>query len=106
METQTLDDPTDDIDEADYRERAAAKLDQIAGLTNQALVEAGIEISLFFLITSGRSVIVFGTHADPPDDVWNAVSDIVSAVVRQTVGLDRSRCRSLACVMTSTAPIT
>ncbi len=88
-------------DEVDYRERAAAELDQIAGDARQALKEQGIDISLFFLIpNSGHSVIVFGTPTDPPDELWNKVGEIVSAIVRRAVGLGRTRCRPVICAST------
>jgi hypothetical protein len=90
-------------DEADYRERAAAKLDQIAQQVKKALADAAISIDVFLVVPgSGNAIVTFGTVADPdPDDEeWSAVSAIVSAVVRGAIGLDRSRCRSLACATT------
>ena len=94
------DELADDIDEATYRERAAAKLDQIARDAKQALVEHDIDV--FFMIpNSGRSIIVFGTPADPDDETWKTVSAVVSGIVRGAIGLDRSRCRSLACATTA-----
>jgi hypothetical protein len=87
-----------------YRERAAAKLDQIARDVREALAKRGIEIGLLFLIPSGRSILVFGTSADPPDDLWNEVAEIVSAIVRQSVGLERTRCRPV--IFASTNSIT
>ena len=70
-----IDDLTDDSDEATYRERATALLDQIAQQAKQALSNAGIDIDLFFLIPrSGDAILTFGTLADPPDDLWSTVS--------------------------------
>jgi len=98
----------DDDDEHDeptdhYRERAKTMLDQIVQQVKQALADAAISIDVFLLIPGGGDAIMtFGTVADPdPDDEeWSAVGAIVSAVVRRAIGLDRSRCRSLACATT------
>jgi hypothetical protein len=106
MTNQELDDPTNDDDvlgesmddAADYRERAAAKIDQIAQQTKQMLAEAGIDIPVFFLIpSSGDSVLIFGTPANPCDDLWTRVAEIVAPIVRQLVGLAGTRCRAMAC---------
>jgi hypothetical protein len=95
------DDLTDDNDEATYRERAAAMLDQIAQQAKQALSDAGIGIGLFFIVPrSGKAILNFGTPGDPPDDLWDKVRDIVSAIVRRSIGLERLRCRELACATT------
>jgi hypothetical protein len=72
-----------------YRKRAAELLDDIARRTNQSLADAGIEMDVFFMIpSSGHSVLSFGTPADPSDAVWDQVTEIVSLVVRQSVGLE------------------
>lgn len=93
-------------DEATYRERAAAKLDQIAQDAKEALAEHDIGISLFFLIpNSGRSILTFGTPADPSDDLWDEVRKLVSAIVEQSIGLERTRCRNVRGAMTAAAPI-
>ncbi len=96
------DDPTDDSDVvADHRARAADMLSQIAQQARQGLADAGIDLSLFFLIpSSGQSIITFGTITDPDDHLWNRVGEIVSSIVRQTVGLDRTRCRTVTCATT------
>ena len=84
-----------------YRERATGLLQDIAQQTKQALADAGIDLHIFFTIpSSGHSIITFGTVADPDDEAWKTVSEIVSAVVRSAIGLDRSQCRSLACATT------
>jgi hypothetical protein len=96
-----LDDPTDDIDEATYRDRAASKLDQIARQAKQALADQDIDIALFFLVpNSGDAILAYGTPGDPPDDEWQNVSAIVSSIVRQAVGLDRVRCQRVMCATT------
>ncbi len=109
MTNQELDDPTNDDDvlgesmddAADYRERAAAKIDQIAQQTKQMLAEAGIDIDVFFLIpSSGDSILIFGTPADPDDALWGRVGQIVAPIVRQSVGLAGTRCRPMACATT------
>ena len=99
--------PSESInDEPTYRDRAAAKLDQIAREAKKVLVEHGIGISLFFLIpNNGHSILLFGTPADPSDDLWSEVSEIVSGIVRQSVGVKRTRCRSLLCATTCSSSI-
>jgi hypothetical protein len=94
-------DPTDDDDVATHRSRARKMLDQIAQQAKQALTDQGIGIDVFFLIpSSGNSVLIFGTPADPADVLWNEVGKIVSAIVRQSVGLAGTRCRAMACATT------
>ena len=39
--------------------------------------------------TAGDAILTFGTTLDPDDDEWDRVAEIVSGVVRQSVGLDR-----------------
>ena len=51
------------------------------------IASAEIGIDLFFLIpSSGTSILTFGIAGDPDDHLWKRVGEIVSAVVRQTVG--------------------
>jgi hypothetical protein len=101
MDTGESDDQTDDDDVPAYRERAAAEIDQIAGRTKQTLIDAGIDLDVFFLIpSSGNSIAVFGTMGDPPDDLWDRVSDAVVSVLRDTTGLKRARCRQVVCAST------
>jgi hypothetical protein len=100
-DTAMSDESTDDVPA--YRERATSRLQDIAQQTKQALADAGIDLHIFFTIpSSGHSILTFGTVADPdPDDEeWQTISAIVSGIVRRAVGLDRSRCRSLACATT------
>jgi hypothetical protein len=90
-------------DEADYRERAATKLDQIAQQVKQALADAAISLDVFLVVPgSGDAIVTFGTVADPDpnDDEWQTVAAIVASVVRRAIGLNRSRCRSLVCATT------
>ena len=55
MQTQEPEEWTDDADVADRRERARAELDQIAQQAKQALSDAGIDLSLFFLVPNSGS---------------------------------------------------
>jgi hypothetical protein len=97
------DDLTDNNDEATYRERATAILDEIAQQAKQALSNAGIGIDLFFIVPrSGAAILTFGTPGDPPDDLWDKVRDIISSIVQRSIGLERLRCRELACAKTHT----
>ena len=101
METQQADDLTDDGDVADHRARAKAELAKIAQQAKRVLQEGGIDLDLFFMIpSSGNSIITFGTSGDPPDDLWEQVRQIVSEIVRRSIGLDRTRCREVVCATT------
>jgi len=101
METEESDDLADDDDVTDHRARATTMLDQIARQTKQALVEAGIDTPVFLIVpTSGSAIVTFGTIADPPDDQWSRVSDVVASVVRDLIGLDRVQCREVQCATT------
>ena len=92
---------TDDGNVAAHRARAKAELNQIARQAKQALADHGIDLGLFFLIpNSGDAIITYGTPGDPPDDEWNRVREVVSSIVRQSVGLDRVRCREVMCATT------
>ena len=96
------DDLTDDDEVTAHRAKAKTELDQIVQQVRQALTEQGIDTPLFFLIpNSGDSILAFGTPGDPDDPLWNRVGEVVSRVVRQTVGLDRVRCRPVACATTT-----
>jgi hypothetical protein len=86
---------------------AAAKLDQIAQQVNRALTEQGIKVDLFFVISSGgNGILAFGTAADPPDDQWIKVCEIVSSIVRHTIGVEWTRCQGLLSAMTATPSTT
>jgi hypothetical protein len=97
-------DLTDDNDAAPCRERASALLDQIADLTKQALANAGIDIELFFLIPRcGDAICIFGTLADPADELWGTVTEVVASVLRNVLGIERTRCREIVCASTHAA---
>jgi hypothetical protein len=99
------DDLADDDDVTVHRAKAQEEIDRIAQQVRQALTEQGIDIPLFFLIpNSGDSILAFGTPGDPDDHLWNRVGEIVSGIVRRTVGLDRTRCRPIVCATTSDRP--
>ena len=95
-----LDEHDDEAQDGDYRERVIANLDAITRQTKQALSDAGINIDIFFVIPSSDSIITYGTVTDPSDEEWGSVSAIVSNIVRQSVGLDRTRCRDVVCATT------
>ena len=107
MDTQALDDLTEDGDEVTAcRARAKTELDQIARQTKQALAEQGLDITVFFLVpNSGEAILMFGTPADADDPTWERVSDIVSAILRQVAGLDGTRCRPVMCSATTDAEV-
>lgn len=90
------DELTDEGDQGTYQERATAMLDLIAQQTKLALFEAGIELDIFFLVSqNSRAILTFGTPTDPSDDLWARVGEIVSCVVRNTLGIERTRCSGL-----------
>src|SRR5690242_2890645 len=96
------DDLTDEDDVAAHRAKAKTELNQIVEQVREALTEQAIDTPLFFLIpNTGDSILAFGTPGDPDDHLWNRVGDVVSRVVCQTVGLDRVRCRPVACATTT-----
>jgi hypothetical protein len=105
MDTQELRELTDDGDEVTAdRDRAKETLNQVAGLAKQALAENGIDLDLFFLVpNSGESILMFGTSIDPDFATWARVGEIVSAIVREVVGLDDTRCRPVTCSTTTDA---
>jgi hypothetical protein len=97
------DDLTEEGDQGAYQERATAMLDLIAQRTKLALSEAGIDIVIFFLVSqNSNAILTFGTPTDPPDDLWASVGEIVSCVVRNSLGIERTRCRGLVCASTHT----
>jgi hypothetical protein len=101
MQTRALDDPALDDDVTAYRGLAAAKLDQIAHDAKEALAYRGIDTPLFFLVpNSGNAILTFGTTLDPDDALWSEVSEVVSGVVRQLVGLNHTQCREVVCATT------
>jgi hypothetical protein len=103
MDANDDDDPTDDDDVMTHRARAKGMLDQIAEQARIALAEQGFDTPVFFIVPSGEAIVTFGTIIDPPDDQWKRVSDVVVSVVRQLVGLDRTRCREVVCATTDSA---
>ena len=100
MDTQELDDLTDDDDLTVYRARARTELDQIVTAAKQTLAEHGIDITVFFLVQSSGPILTFGTMADPSDDQWEQVSEIVLSIVREVTGLDGVWSRQVMCAST------
>jgi hypothetical protein len=102
--TQALEHRTEEDGAAACRERVTVMLDQISREAKQALAEAEIALNLFFLVNSrGSSILTFGTVADPPDQLWDRVCGIVSAIVQRIVGIDRVELRELAWATTDSA---
>jgi len=101
------DDLTGEGDQRTYQERATAMLDQIAQQTKLVLSEAGIDLEIFFLVSqNSTAILTFGTPTDPSDDIWARVGEIVSCVVRNSLGIERTRCRGLVCASTQTLAAT
>src|ERR1700735_1713915 len=90
------DDLMDEGDQETYQERATAMLDVIAQQTKLDLSRAGIDMEIFFLVSqNSTAILTFGTPTDPPDDLWARVGEVVSCVVRNTLDIERTRCREL-----------
>ena len=101
MEIADLDDLADAELTAELRARAKAELERIAGECKKALAEEAIDTSLFFLIpNTGSSVLIVGTPDHPSAEEWGRISEIVSAITRQLVGVEQTRCRDVVCAST------
>jgi hypothetical protein len=96
------DDLADDDDVTTHRDRAREILTEIAQQVKQALADQGIDLALFFLVPSSGPIVIFGCPGDPDDHLWDRAGEIVAAIVRQTVGLDGTRCRAVTCATTDT----
>ena len=84
------------------RARARNLLPQITQQVKQALHEASIEIDVFLMIpATGDTIATFGTLADPPDELWIRIGEIVGSIIRRAVGLDRVCSRPLSCATTA-----
>jgi hypothetical protein len=102
MKTRQLGDLADRDAVVIHRARAKEMLNQITQQAKQALVDAGIDMPLFFMIpNSGDSILTFGTLGDPDDGLWSRVGEIVVAIVQQSAGLDRTRCQPVTCATTA-----
>jgi hypothetical protein len=85
----------------ELRQRATQALPQIAELSNEALRQAGIEFEVFFVVPrSGDAILTFGTLADPTDKVWEAVSNIISPIVQDSIDASGLRSHELLCSRT------
>jgi hypothetical protein len=88
----------DQTDEAAYRERAAALLDELAHQARVALRNAGIPLNVYFIVPeSGDAILTLGAVADK--DEWHGLQAEVGRIVRRLIGLDPARCREIICVM-------
>ena len=87
---------------AAQRARARNLLPQITQQVKQALYEASIKIDVFLMIpTTGDAIATFGTLADPSDELWTRIGEIVCSILRKAVGLDRVCSRPLSCATTA-----
>ena len=92
----------DDEDVAAQRAKAKDLLPQITQQVKQALQEASIGVDVFLMIpASGHAIATFGTLADPPDELWTRIGEIVCSIIRRAVGLDRVCSRPLSCATTA-----
>jgi len=92
----------DDEDVAAQRAKARNLLPQITQQVKQALQEASIGLDVFLMIpATGDAIATFGTLADPPDELWIRIGEIVGSIIRRAVGLDRVCSRPLSCATTA-----
>ena len=92
----------DDEDVAAQRAKAKDLLPQITQQVKRALQEASIGVGVFLMIpASGHAIATFGTLADPPDELWTRIGEIVCSIVRRAIGLDRVCSRPLSCATTA-----
>jgi hypothetical protein len=86
--------PDDDDDEAAFRERATALLDEIAAQARNALHDAGIRLDVFFIVPpSGDAILTLGATVSKEE--WQDIRAIVSSLVRRSIGLEPSLCREI-----------
>jgi hypothetical protein len=83
---------TNDSDVTMTRLRTGALLDEIIQRVNTALGDQDIDIDLFVMVPSPDVIITIGTPGSPTADEWRSVSEIVSSVVQEFIGLERVRC--------------
>ena len=90
----------DMTDEANYRERAIALLDEFAQQAREVLRDAGIGIDLIFVVPpTGDVILTFGTAAELYSEEWQAIRATVSSLVRRSIGLEPAQCRDVVCAM-------
>lgn len=90
----------DMTDEANYRERAIALLDEFAQQAREVLRDAGIGIDLIFVVPpTGDVILTFGVAAELYSEEWKAIRATVSSLVRRSVGLEPAQCRDVVCAM-------
>jgi hypothetical protein len=89
-----------DADEALYRERATALLDEFAQQARGVLRYAGIGIDLIFVVPqSGDVILTFGTAAELYRQELQALRTTVSSLVRRSIGLEPAQCRDVLCAL-------
>ena len=80
----------DMTDEANYRERAIALLDEFAQQAREVLRDAGIGIDLIFVVPpTGDVILTFGVAAELYSEEWKAIRATVSSLVRRWLGWNR-----------------
>jgi hypothetical protein len=73
----------------DTRRELADTLDEIAAEVTAALSSGGIRVPIFFVVpATGDSIMTFATPADPSDEQWDRVQDIVCHILTSRVGID------------------
>src|SRR5262245_24352908 len=101
METQALDGMASAAAAIAQRTLVSAELDQIAHLAKEALLNAGIDLELFFMVPhSGDAILTFGTISDPDDPLWERVGTAITSVLQEITGLECPRSRPVHCATT------
>jgi hypothetical protein len=95
-----LDDPRVDAERAVVREA----LDEIAREVASKLRESGLSLQVFLTLPRiGNAIATIATPADPKEDVWTSVCEIVSQIVSHRLNGMKLRSRELPCAMAGTA---
>src|ERR1700760_2970925 len=104
MDTQALDGTPSTTAVVAQRTLVGAELDQIALRVKEALIDANIDLELFFMVpSSGDAILTFGTMSDPDDELWDRVGLAIVSVLQEAVGLECTRSRPVLCATASTS---
>lgn len=89
----------DDLaDEAAYRERATALLDELAHRARVALRKAGIRLNVYFVLPpSGDAILTLGATASQEE--VQKIKAAIGLIVRRSIGLEPGQCREIVYAM-------
>lgn len=88
----------DQADEAAYRERATAILDELAHQARAALRNAGIRLNIYFIVPpSGDAILTLGAAVN--EEEVQKIKEMIGSIVRRSIGLEPGQCREVICAM-------